>query len=64
MDAISPSGGAQIALQAVKQAASQEANVVSLIQQAVASPPKASSALDITPPSPGTGRGQIVDIIA
>jgi len=64
MDAVSPSGSVQVALQAVKQAVDQEANIASLIQQAVASPPKAASALDIAPPSPETGRGQIVDIVA
>lgn len=63
MDAVSGSGSIQIAVQAVKQAVDQEKHVASLIQAATPVPP-ASTALDIAPPSPDTGRGQIVDILA
>ena len=63
MDAVSASGSIQIAVQAVKQAVDQEKNIGSLVQ-AASSPPPPSAALDIAPPSPDTGRGQVVDILA
>lgn len=63
MDAVSGSSSIQVAVQAVKQAVDQEQNVASLIQAAAPAPsPKA--ALDVSPPSPDTGRGQIIDIFA
>jgi len=64
MDKVSASGGIQAAVQAVKQAVNQEASVVKLIQQAQPNPPLAKTALDIQPPDPDTGRGQVVDIRA